>query len=737
MRVLKHFLALLTLSASPLFAQEPPALLQYQGRMSHTDGTSVTAVDLPVVFRIYDSPIGGMPLFEENRVLDVTDGLVSALIGEVEPLDTTLFDDQSVLYLGVQFGTDSEAVPRYRLASVGYALRAKSAASADDVPGKDIHPSSVSIGSSPVIDSAGNWVGPTTGLVGPAGTDGADGAQGPAGPAGPTGPQGLAGTDGADGAPGPTGPAGPTGLQGPAGTDGTDGTQGPAGPAGPTGPQGPAGTDGTDGAQGPAGPVGPTGLQGPAGTDGTDGAQGPAGPVGATGLQGPAGTDGTDGAQGPVGPVGPTGPQGPAGTGGTDGAQGPAGPVGATGLQGPAGTDGTDGAQGPVGPVGPTGLQGPAGTDGTDGAQGPAGPIGPTGPQGPAGTDGTDGAQGPAGPIGPTGPQGPAGTDGTDGAQGPAGPVGQTGAQGPTGAAGPKGPSGVDGTDALWKVNGNDMYYNLAGYIGVGTAAPSSELHVEGGDLLVSRRSVATNVAQKIIVGGARAGSNSAFASLEFQNYDSDGLAADYLAARIKSHNAGVSDSGDLRFQVNDGSGIYDGMRLTADGDLGVGVTDPTAKLDVAGAIRVRGTTETEILTITGGADIVEGFETVGAAPEPGTVMVIDTHSAGALTVSTRPHDIRVAGVVSGAGGIRAGLRLGQEGALDGETPVAMTGRVYVRCSTENGAIRPGDLLTTAELDGHAMRVDDPARASGAMIGKAMTALEGGTGLVLVLVNLQ
>jgi hypothetical protein len=35
------------------------------------------------------------------------------------------------------------------------------------------------------------------------------------------------------------------------------------------------------------------------------------------------------------------------------------------------------------------------------------------------------------------------------------------------------------------------------------------------------------------------------------------------------------------------------------------------------------------------------------------------------------------------------------------------------------------------------MKVTDHARATGAVVGKAMTALEKGKGLVLVLVNLQ
>lgn len=150
-----------------------------------------------------------------------------------------------------------------------------------------------------------------------------------------------------------------------------------------------------------------------------------------------------------------------------------------------------------------------------------------------------------------------------------------------------------------------------------------------------------------------------------------------------------------------------------------------------------QGRITTDILEITGGADLVESFDTAEESVEPGTVLVIDSERAGELTVSSEPYDCRVAGVVSGAGGISPGLRMGQEGVASGDTPVALTGRVYVKASAENGPIRPGDRLTTASTHGHAMRVTDAARADGAVIGKAMSALDQGTGLVLVLVNLQ
>jgi hypothetical protein len=67
---------------------------------------------------------------------------------------------------------------------------------------------------------------------------------------------------------------------------------------------------------------------------------------------------------------------------------------------------------------------------------------------------------------------------------------------------------------------------------------------------------------------------------------------------------------------------------------------------------------------------------------------------------------------------------------------VALSGRVYVQADTTAGAIKPGDLLTTSNTPGHAMKVAHHARAQGAILGKAMSALKG-KGMVIVLVTLQ
>jgi len=171
----------------------------------------------------------------------------------------------------------------------------------------------------------------------------------------------------------------------------------------------------------------------------------------------------------------------------------------------------------------------------------------------------------------------------------------------------------------------------------------------------------------------------------------------------------------------------------SSNGNVGVGTAAPTEKLDVAGAVRAT------VLKLTGGSDIAEPFDVTSALEVMnGMVLAIDPDSPGNLRIADRAYDRCVAGIVSGAGEVEPALVMSQTGTIaDGAYPVALTGRVYCWADASNGPIEPGDLLTTSDTPGHAMKAADPARTPGAVIGKAMTPLARGRGLVLVLVSLQ
>ncbi len=159
-------------------------------------------------------------------------------------------------------------------------------------------------------------------------------------------------------------------------------------------------------------------------------------------------------------------------------------------------------------------------------------------------------------------------------------------------------------------------------------------------------------------------------------------------------------------------------------------------------SVDANGTTEVRVLKVHG-ADLAENFS-VGTGefetPErlrAGMVVSIDPENEGRMVLSEGSYDKRVAGVISGAGGLDVGMVLDAGPESRGKRPIALSGRVHVQCDASGGAIRPGDLLTTADRRGHCMRVADHGLAQGAILGKAMGRLEEGVGLVLALVTLQ
>ncbi|CAH7281533.1 Collagen triple helix repeat protein [Vibrio chagasii] len=328
------------------------------------DANSETTIDatLPVIFSIYKSD--GQLLWQNEKLVEFTDGNYSVTLGENLPIDMSIFANPD-LYLGINIDNDGEMSPKLKLYTTPRSYYAEMSSSVVGIANL----SELKVNGDIVIDQDGKWVGDIAGLKGDIGPQG---LQGEPGANGEVGPQGLQGETGANGEIGPQGLQGETGAQGPKGDIGPQGLQGATGAQGPKGDTGPQGLQGATGAQGPKGDTGPQGLQG------ATGAQGPKGDTGLQGLQGTTGTQGPKGDIGPQGIQGDTGAQGPKGDTGPQGIQGD---TGAQGLQG------VTGAQGPKGDTGPQGLQGATGAQGPKGDTGPQGIQGETGAQGPKGDD--------------------------------------------------------------------------------------------------------------------------------------------------------------------------------------------------------------------------------------------------------------------------------------------------------------------------------------------------------------
>jgi hypothetical protein len=138
-------------------------------------------------------------------------------------------------------------------------------------------------------------------------------------------------------------------------------------------------------------------------------------------------------------------------------------------------------------------------------------------------------------------------------------------------------------------------------------------------------------------------------------------------------------------------------------------------------------------IKLTGG-DAAEEFELTDADVPPGCVMVIAQD--GKLATSRKPYDRRVAGVISGAGSFRPGLVLGRS-SRGNARPIALAGKVCCQVDATAQPVEVGDLLTTSSNPGHAMKASNHAEALGAVLGKALSPLQEGTGLVPILVALQ
>jgi hypothetical protein len=193
-------------------------------------------------------------------------------------------------------------------------------------------------------------------------------------------------------------------------------------------------------------------------------------------------------------------------------------------------------------------------------------------------------------------------------------------------------------------------------------------------------------------------------------------------------------------------------------GNVGIGTTNIPAKLTVqattgdliaaynssnrvfvvksTGEVRADGAVYAASFT-TGSADVAERINT-SEWVEAGDVVEIDPDHTGFFRKSSDPYSRRVAGIISTSPGVILGNSTDSEtDDWDDSRPVlAITGRVPVRVTTENGPIQVGDLLVASSTPGVAMR-GDPTTAVGCVVGKAMEPLGEGEGTIMAQVMLR
>jgi hypothetical protein len=159
--------------------------------------------------------------------------------------------------------------------------------------------------------------------------------------------------------------------------------------------------------------------------------------------------------------------------------------------------------------------------------------------------------------------------------------------------------------------------------------------------------------------------------------------------------------------------------------------------------------------------DVAEYIYDTYGNTQPGEVVVADPGSKESVIRSTRPYQTTVLGVVS----TKPHMTMGMDLIMDEETGeplsdakpatrLALTGRVPVKVTDENGPVTPGDMLTTSSTPGYAMRwtlldvsgasdfeemktiLSENERRRSAVIGKALEPHKSGKGEIMVLITL-
>ncbi len=152
---------------------------------------------------------------------------------------------------------------------------------------------------------------------------------------------------------------------------------------------------------------------------------------------------------------------------------------------------------------------------------------------------------------------------------------------------------GGGGGDSDWTIVGDNMYAAVSGSLGIGTSTPDSKLHlVSNAQEDVIFESTENSASVEIIA--RTSGGVNDYLRLYKGGPTAGGTAAGIPLAGLGRVMSGVSSDG-LMLQVASADPMYfvtnavEQMRISSDGDVGIGTVTPGSKLDVDGTVEATG----------------------------------------------------------------------------------------------------------------------------------------------------
>ena len=270
-----------------------------------------------------------------------------------------------------------------------------------------------------------------------------------------------------------------------------------------------------------------------------------------------------------------------------------------------------------------------------------------------------------------------------------------------------------------WTQSGTDIANTNSGSVGVGTATPSTRLHVKGGTTTLEHNA---DPAKPLRLDG---GADALTLDLDWRSQS-----VTRATTRLRSNGSAPGSDWSQFWYVQNPWGTQQPMMRLNGGNW---------SLYLAGSL------------YTGGLpDVAENIWVSDPTIGPGDLVAIDRGEPrkhhpriyDRLTVrkASGRYDPDVLGVISSGAGLLldsdpAALEHGKPSAA-GQQPLALAGRVPVKVSTENGPIAPGDRIVASSSPGVGMR----ATQGGMSVGIAAESFDGhqgdDPGTILVFVNL-